>query len=64
MIGNETQRNKYVPLLRDLVLTGGWGLTENKHGSDASSLETTVQRTEGERKRDVDESYKKILFVK
>jgi len=45
--GSEEQRQKYVPLLRDLTLTGGWGLTESKHGSDASSIETTVQKTEG-----------------
>ncbi|KAL4510571.1 hypothetical protein ABPG72_004725 [Tetrahymena utriculariae] len=46
-LGNEDQRQKYVPLLRDLKLTGGWGLTESKFGSDATGLQTTVQKTEG-----------------
>lgn len=37
-----------MPLLRELTLIGGWGLTESKFGSDASSLETSVQKTEGD----------------
>lgn len=46
-LGNDHQREKYLPRLRDLHLTGGWGLTEDKYGSDASSIQTTVRRTQG-----------------
>lgn len=46
-LGNEKQKEKYLPRLRDLQLIGGWGLTEDKYGSDASSLQTTVRKTQG-----------------
>ncbi|EGR31915.1 hypothetical protein IMG5_099950 [Ichthyophthirius multifiliis] len=44
ILGSEEQKNKYLPKLRDLELVGGWGLTEEKVGSDASSLQTSVKR--------------------
>jgi len=33
--------------LRDLDIVSGWGLTEPKLGSDASSLETSAKKVEG-----------------
>jgi acyl-CoA oxidase len=33
--------------MRDLELIGGWGLTEPKFGSDASSIETSVKAVNG-----------------
>ena len=36
---------KYLPKIINLQWIGGWGLTEDKIGSDASNLETTVTKT-------------------
>ncbi|EGR33390.1 hypothetical protein IMG5_054550 [Ichthyophthirius multifiliis] len=44
-LGSQEQKDKYLPLMRDLELTGGWGLTEFKNGSDATSIQTTVKST-------------------
>ena len=45
--GSEEQKAKYMPLMRQMKIVGGWGLTEEDLGSDASSLKTSVQKVEG-----------------
>lgn len=43
-LGSEEQKAKYIPLLKNLELIGGWGLTEDKVGSDASNLRSRVDK--------------------
>lgn len=43
-LGSEEQKAKYLPGMKNCELISGWGLTEGKIGSDASSLETTVSQ--------------------
>lgn len=43
-LGSEQQKNYYLPKLKSFELWGGWGLTEEKIGSDASNLQTTVTK--------------------
>ena len=33
--------------MRNFEMTGGWGLTEDKIGSDASNLQTTAEKING-----------------
>lgn len=44
MLGSEEQKQKYLPKLKNLDMLGGWGLTEQNFGSDASSIETTATK--------------------
>jgi acyl-CoA oxidase len=44
-LGSEEQKAKYLPKMKALEWLGGWGLTEEKVGSDASNLQTTVTKT-------------------
>lgn len=46
-LGSEEQKHKYLPKMGRLELISGWGLTEGKIGSDASSLETSVVKVPG-----------------
>jgi acyl-CoA oxidase len=46
-LGSKEQIAEYIPKLRDLEIIGGWGLTEEKIGSDASNIETSVKKVEG-----------------
>ncbi|KAI5917612.1 glutaryl-CoA dehydrogenase [Camillea tinctor] len=41
--GTSEQKDKYLPLLRDGVMVGCFGLTEPNHGSDPGSMETTAK---------------------
>lgn len=43
-LASESQKLKYLPLMSRLELISGWGLTEERIGSDASNLETTVTK--------------------
>jgi len=47
VLGNEDQKKRYLPDLRDLKKISGWGLTEPSFGSDASSLTTNATKCEG-----------------
>ena len=40
------QKKNYLPKIIDLELLGGWGLTEDKIGSDASNMNTNVTKTQ------------------
>lgn len=42
--GNETQKNKYLPLLATGKWIGAWGLTEPNTGSDAARMQCVAQR--------------------
>lgn len=44
-LGSEEQKAKYIPKMKALEWIGGWGLTEDKVGSDASNIQTTVTKT-------------------
>jgi len=44
-LGSEEQKAKYIPKIINLELIGGWGLTEDKIGSDASNILTTVTKS-------------------
>lgn len=46
-LGNEEQKQKYIPELVKLNKLAGWGLTEKDIGSDASNLETRCRQVEG-----------------
>lgn len=46
-LGSEEQKQKYLNKMGRLELISGWGLTEGKIGSDASSLESTVVKVPG-----------------
>lgn len=46
LLGSEQQKAKYLPKIINLQLVGGWGLTEDKIGSDASNIQTAVQKVE------------------
>jgi acyl-CoA oxidase len=43
-LGSEEQKAKYLPKLKNLEYIGGWGLTEDKIGSDASNLMTNAKK--------------------
>lgn len=47
MLGNEEQRQRWLPSLATIETTGAFALTEPTHGSDSVSLETSARR-EGE----------------
>lgn len=44
LLGSEEQKKKYLPKIISLEWIGGWGLTEDKIGSDASNLNTTIAK--------------------
>jgi glutaryl-CoA dehydrogenase len=44
MLGNEEQRNRWLPAMARLEKTGAFALTEPDHGSDSVSLETSARR--------------------
>ena len=44
LLGSEEQKQKYLPKIVNLEWIGGWGLTQDKIGSDASNLNTTVTK--------------------
>lgn len=44
MLGNEDQRERWLPAMANLEKTGAFALTEPKHGSDSVSLETSARR--------------------
>lgn len=46
-LGSEEQKAKYLPLLKNFQMVGGWGLTEDKIGSDAGNLRTRVDKIPG-----------------
>ena len=43
-LGSEEQKAKYLPKLKSFEMIGGWGLTEDKIGSDASNLQTNAKK--------------------
>lgn len=43
-LGSEEQKAKYLPKLKSFEMVGGWGLTEDKIGSDASNLQTNAKK--------------------
>ena len=43
-LGSEEQKAKYLPKMKNFEMIGGWGLTEQKIGSDASNLQTNAQK--------------------
>ena len=45
MMASEEQKKKYLPQIINLEKIGGWGLTEDKIGSDASNLTTSATKT-------------------
>ena len=45
-LGSEEQKKKYLPKIINLDLIGGWALTEEKVGSDASNVLATSTKTE------------------
>ena len=45
-LGSEEQKAKYLPKIINLEWIGGWGLTEDTVGSDASNLVSTVTKTD------------------
>lgn len=47
MLGNEEQKQRWLPRMAALELIGAFALTEPEHGSDSAHLETTARR-EGE----------------
>ena len=44
-LGSKAQKDKYLPKIINLEWIGGWALTEDKVGSDASNLLTTVTKS-------------------
>ena len=44
MLCSEEQKAKYLPKIINMDMIGGWGLTEDKIGSDASNLTTSVTK--------------------
>lgn len=44
MLGNEEQRNRWLPIMATLEKTGAFALTEPDHGSDSVSLETSARK--------------------
>ncbi|PRB70304.1 acyl-CoA dehydrogenase family protein [Arthrobacter sp. MYb213] len=44
MLGNEEQRQRWLPAMARLEKTGAFALTEPNHGSDSVSLETSARR--------------------
>jgi glutaryl-CoA dehydrogenase len=44
MLGNEEQRQRWLPAMARLEKTGAFALTEPTHGSDSVSLETSARR--------------------
>lgn len=44
MLGNEEQRNRWLPAMAKVEKTGAFALTEPTHGSDSVSLETSARR--------------------
>ncbi|WP_120005737.1 acyl-CoA dehydrogenase family protein [Nesterenkonia muleiensis] len=47
MLGNEEQRQRWLPALAAIEKTGAFALTEPTHGSDSVSLETSARRETG-----------------
>lgn len=43
-LGSEEQKATYLPKLKNFEFIGGWGLTEDKIGSDASNLRTRADK--------------------
>lgn len=43
-LGSQEQKEKYIPKIRSFQMIGGWGLTEDKIGSDASNLQTAATK--------------------
>lgn len=43
-LGSEQQKAAYLPKLKNFELIGGWALTEDKIGSDASNLKTRADK--------------------
>lgn len=43
-LGSEEQKAAYLPKLKNFEFIGGWGLTEDKIGSDASNLKTRADK--------------------
>src|SRR3954451_14100495 len=44
LLGNEEQRQRWLPSMASLETIGAFGLTEPEHGSDAVRLETSARR--------------------
>ncbi|MDP9347445.1 MAG: acyl-CoA dehydrogenase family protein [Actinomycetota bacterium] len=44
LLGNEEQRERFLPPMADLEKIGAFGLTEPDHGSDAVALETSARK--------------------
>lgn len=47
MLGNEEQRQRWLPAMAQLEKTGAFALTEPEHGSDSVSLETSARKEGG-----------------
>src|SRR4028119_1934209 len=47
MLGDEEQRERWLPAMARLEKIGAFGLTEPQHGSDAVALETRARRDRG-----------------
>jgi len=43
-LGSEEQKAYYLPKMKSLEMIGGWGLTEDKVGSDASNIRTRAEK--------------------
>lgn len=46
-LGSEEQKAQYLPKIKSFEMIGGWGLTEDKIGSDASNLRTRAEKVNG-----------------
>ena len=44
LLGSQEQKQKYLPKIINMDWIGGWGLTEDKIGSDAANINTTVTK--------------------
>ena len=47
VLGDEDQKKRFIPDIRDFKKISGWGLTEPSIGSDASNIGTTATKVEG-----------------
>lgn len=68
MFGSEEMKNEWMPKIINLEVIGGWGLTEQHIGSDASNMSTRVREENGEyilngNKRWIGNANKDIMVV-
>lgn len=51
ILGSNEQKEKYIPKIKSFDMIGGWGLTEDKIGSDASNIHTAVTKISDDKYR-------------